>query len=245
MTRATLVVPCYDEERRLDRERLLAFAALPEISLVVVDDGSRDGTRRVLEELARARPDRIELLPLDVNGGKGEAVRLGMLRALDRGAPATGYTDADLSTPPEEMARLVRRLDETGAAAVIGARVMLAGRRIERSAMRHALGRVFAGLADAILRVPFYDTQCGAKVFRDGPALRAALAEPFRSRWAFDVELLGRLLEHVTIDRVVEEPLREWIDVRGSKVSLGGMARTLVDLARIHRELERARKPGA
>jgi glycosyltransferase involved in cell wall biosynthesis len=239
---ATIVVPCYDEEHRLDRSRILSFADLPGIELLLVDDGSRDKTREVLDDLHAKSPRRITVLPLDTNGGKGEAVRLGLLRALDSGAKIVGYTDADLSTPPEEMQRLVKRLEEAKVSVVLGSRVMLAGRRIERHAMRHALGRLFATLADHILRVPFYDTQCGAKVFRDTPALRAALAEPFTSRWAFDVELLGRLLVSLPIEQFIEEPLREWIDVGGSKVRMSGMVKTLLDLQRIDSSLKKLRK---
>jgi len=137
------------------------------------------------------------------------------------------------------MARLVERLEEKKVSVVVGARVMLAGRKIERKFVRHALGRVFAGIADAILGHPFYDTQCGAKVFRDSPELRNALAEPFASRWAFDVELLGRLLQHLPIEEFCEEPLREWVDVGGSKVKMTAMAKTLVDLAKINSKLKR------
>ena len=244
----TVVVPCFDEERRLDRARLLAFADEPGISLLFVDDGSRDRPRAVVEELAKAKPGRISVLGLDRNGGKGEAVRRGLVRALEGGARIVGYVDADLSTPPDEVLRLRSELDASGVSVVVGSRVQLVGRRIERRNSRHMLGRVFATVAARILETPFYDTQCGAKLFRDVPALRAALAEPFRSRWAFDVELLGRLLVGVggeaglPVTEFLEVPLRTWIDAPGSKVDFAGMARSLVDLARIDAELARLRK---
>lgn len=244
----SIVVPCFDEERRLDRPRMLAFADAPGLKLLFVDDGSRDGTRSVLEELARAKPGRVEVLALERNGGKGEAVRRGMLRALEGGAPIVGYVDADLSTPPDEVARLKSEMDASGVSVVVGSRVQLVGRHIERRNTRHMLGRVFATVAARILETPFYDTQCGAKLFRDGPALRAALAEPFRSRWAFDVELLGRLLVGVggatglPVTEFLEVPLRTWIDAPGSKVDFKGMARSLVDLAVIDAELVRLRR---
>ncbi|MBZ0118578.1 MAG: hypothetical protein K8H88_16360, partial [Sandaracinaceae bacterium] len=75
---------------------------------------------------------------------------------------------------------------------------------------------------------------CGAKLFRDGPALRAALAVPFSSRWSFDVELLGRLFAGgVARDRVVEVPLRTWVDIGGSKLRPSGALKAGIDLLRL------------
>jgi hypothetical protein len=201
----------------------------------------------VLEDLARDARGRASALHLLENVGKGEAVRQGLLRAIADGADIVGYADADLSTPPVELLKLLRHLEEEHVQAVIGARVMLIGRRIERKRVRHYLGRVFASIAETILRMPFYDTQCGAKFFRTTPLLREALASPFTSRWAFDLELLGRLLVGVGDERgllpgeLIEVPLDEWIDVGGSKLNVGSMAKTLLDLARIEVEMERLR----
>lgn len=243
---AIIVVPCFDEAARLDRDRFLALSR--SARLLFVDDGSTDETLRVLRELEARGGGRIEAHPLPRNVGKGEAVRVAMNRALDAGAAIVGYLDADLSTPPSEAVRLVGELERRGVAVVLGSRVRLVGHRIERRWTRHALGRVFVTVADAILRVPFYDTQCGAKFFRATPMLRAALAAPFCSRWAFDVELLGRLLAGTRelapyeASDIAELPLLEWIDVGESKLRLGGMARTLVDLAKIEREVARLRR---
>ena len=151
-----------------------------------------------------------------------------MREALGRGAGLVGYLDADLSTPPGELFRLRAAFDRPGVEAVLGARVALLGTDIERSAARHYLGRVFASLASLILRARVYDTQCGAKLFRASPALEAALAAPFLSRWAFDVELLGRLLTGndqvpgLPLSAVVEVPLTTWHDVKGSKLGRAG-----------------------
>jgi glycosyltransferase involved in cell wall biosynthesis len=242
MASSVLVVPCFNEERRLDRDGFGWLAKQPELELLFVDDGSTDGTRRVLEEMGA------NVLALDTNRGKGEAVRRGMLAGLERGAEVIGYTDADLSTPPTELVRLRDKLVSDRLDVVVGARVLLIGTQIERRLLRHALGRVFATVAAEILRMPFYDTQCGAKFFRDVPALRAALATPFGSRWAFDVELLGRLrigtrdALGVPIEKFREVPLEKWHDVPDSKLRFGGMATTLLDLARIGRALARQRK---
>jgi dolichyl-phosphate beta-glucosyltransferase len=107
---------------------------------------------------------------------------------------------------------------------------------------------VFATFASIFLRIPVYDTQCGAKVFRATPALREALATPFRSSWVFDVELLGRLLRGsptvgpVPLAEFEEMPLREWRDVGGSRLTPFGMARAAADLFVVGFRLNRQRR---
>jgi glycosyltransferase involved in cell wall biosynthesis len=245
---ATLVIPCYNEERRLDRPALVAMVdGRADLRLLLVDDGSRDGTRGVLEELAAARPGRVEALALARNGGKAEAVRAGLRAALAAGAEVVGYFDADLSTPPEEMLRLLEVI-LAGPSVVLGSRVALLGADIHRTASRHYLGRVFASFASLVLDARVYDTQCGAKLFRRSPALAAALEAPFLSRWAFDVELLGRLFAGapdapgVAPSEVVEVPLRTWRDVPGSKLAPAAMLGALGDLARIRFDLAKRRR---
>src|SRR5262249_19393070 len=162
--------------------------------------------------------------------------RRGMLAALERGADVLGYVDADLSTPVGELRRLVAILrGSPNVDVLLAARVSLLGNDIQRRAMRHYLGRVFASLASLLLRLRVYHPPGGPKCFRPPPALEAALAEPFLSRWAFDVELLGRLVigtpaaRGLAVDRFREVPLRAWADVAGSKLDVGAMARTLIE----------------
>lgn len=250
---AAIVIPFYNEERRCfagePRERLAELARHPSVEVVAVDDGSRDRTPDLLRDLAAASGGKVEVLPLAKNGGKGEAVRRGMLHAVARGKKTIGFTDADFSTRPAELLELLDELDSRADLDVlIASRVLLVGRKVERQAMRHYLGRVFATIAANILRTPFYDTQCGAKLFRTTPALESALSQPFVSRWAFDVELLGRLLigtpdtPGIPLERMREVPLEEWVDAGGSKVTTAAMAKTLADLALIEVELTRLRR---
>ena len=235
-----LVIPMYNEADRLDPAGLDALARLG-FRLIAVDDGSTDATRNRLDTLG------VEVLAQPTNRGKGEAVRTGLVYAIAQGHPIVAFTDADLATPPAEMARLHAALGPEQDV-VLGSRVLLAGHTVERRASRHYLGRLFATLAAHILRTPFYDTQCGAKVLRATPALAAALAEPFRSRWAFDVELLGRLLigsptvPPVPAERFREVPLETWIDRGASKVTTRGKVATLVDLAGVELDLQRLRR---
>ena len=241
-----IVVPCFDEAARLDPAGLAGLAERTGARIVLVDDGSTDGTGALLQTLVDDQPDRFRLITLPTNVGKGETVRRGLLGALDEGAGVVGYYDADLATPPAEMARLVQvMVDHPELEAVMGARVGLLGHRIQRSTIRHYLGRVFATASSLVLGLDVYDTQCGAKVLRDGSVLRSALAEPFQSRWAFDVELLGRLHrgtgggEGLPASAFREVPLTEWRDVGGTKIGLRSSMRAATDLVRIARAQRR------
>jgi len=242
----TIVVPCFNEERRLDLEALQALGQTPAWRLLLVDDGSTDGTPALLRALADGA-DSIDVVSLPTNSGKAEAVRHGLRHAIAGGASIVSYYDADLSTPPDELHRLVEKLAaRDDLHVVMAARVALLGRDIERRAHRHYLGRVFATFASLSLDLPVYDTQCGAKVLRVTPTLEAALARPFRSRWAFDVELLGRLLypgpglEPVPRGAIVEIPLRVWHDTAGSKLGPTAMGKAALELALIARETRRS-----
>src|SRR4029079_9753109 len=167
---------------RLDAAALLTFVdGHPDASLLLVNDGSTDATGAVLDQLAQARPGRIAALQLSPNGGKAEAVRQGLRAALAAGAEIVGFLDADMSTPPSEIDDLLAALARPGVQVAIGARIRMLGYDIDRSTVRHYLGRVFATAASLILRASAYDTQCGAKLFRAGPALSEALSVAFLS----------------------------------------------------------------
>jgi glycosyltransferase involved in cell wall biosynthesis len=234
------VVPCFNEAERLDQAAFVALVhdSAP-ASLVLVDDGSSDETLAVLRALGKRAGASTEIVALPKNRGKAEAVRQGLRRALDGQAEIVGYIDADLATPPGELARLAALVRNGHYDLLMGSRVQLLGRTIERSHLRHYLGRVFATAASLSLRLPVYDTQCGAKLFRRTPALSAALAQPFISRWAFDVELIARLLhpptgmDPIAVEHIREEPLLAWADVPGSKLKTVAALRSGIDLLRL------------
>jgi dolichyl-phosphate beta-glucosyltransferase len=231
-----IVVPCFDEAARFDVDAFVGLGAKVD-RLLLVDDGSTDRTTDLLDAVARRAGDGVRVLRLGRNGGKAEAVRAGLAAALDGGASITGYFDADLATPIDELLRLIDVLHgDAGRDVVLASRVGLLGHAIERRLTRHYLGRLYATAASVTLGVPVYDTQCGAKVFRDTPALRAALTTPFPDRWSFDVELLARLLHPagntppVAAEAIVEVPLRAWRDVAGSKMRPIASARAALAL---------------
>ena len=222
-----VVVPCYNEANRLQPARFSEFLEQDQdIHFLFVNDGSKDATLRVLEQLRASHPDRIHVLDKKINGGKAEAVRSGMLHAIASGHVAvTGFWDADLATPLEVIPRLMSKLEEVPARQMIfGSRVRLLGHAIHRKTIRHYLGRCFATAVSIVLGLPVYDTQCGAKLFRITPELGVILAAPFLSRWIFDVEIIARFLAvhnhdaSYATDAIYEHPLPRWEDVAGSKV---------------------------
>lgn len=243
----TVVVPCYNEAARLVPEQLDELATAADARVLAVDDGSTDDTGALLAQLAARDTGRVDVLALAANVGKGEAVRHGLRAAIATGADLVAYCDADFAAPPGEVARVVDTLRAAESAEVVlGSRVALLGSDIERSALRHYAGRLFATAGSLVLGVPVYDTQCGAKAFRVTDDLRRALAAPFASRWAFDVELLGRLLGEVggRTERFVELPLGCWRESGGSKLTAGAGLRAFVDLVRIRRALRVRRTSG-
>jgi glycosyltransferase involved in cell wall biosynthesis len=239
---AIIVVPCYNEAARLRPAAFRDFLdGAPDVGLLMVDDGSTDGTAAVLHDLAASCPQ-VDVHVLPRNSGKAEAVRQGMLRAFERGPSFTGYWDADLAAPLAAIPLLLNLLRARPALDMaMGSRVQLLGSHIRRSAYRHYLGRVLATAAAAVLRLPVYDTQCGAKVLRVNERTRTVFESRFRSRWLFDVELLARLLTAQaddTVDpqtRINEMPLAEWTEVPGSKVRMKDGVAALIELYRIQR----------
>jgi dolichyl-phosphate beta-glucosyltransferase len=237
-----LIVPCYNEASRFHTERILEWiGSESRTRLVLVDDGSRDATLSLLESIRQKFPDRVSVLPLKPNGGKAEAVRAGLLFALDTFRPdIIGFWDADLATPLDAFDRLVDVLNNRpDIEMVFGSRVKLLGRYVERRPLRHYLGRIFATAASVMLNMPIYDTQCGAKLFRVVPHTRRIFAEPFLSKWVFDVEIIARYLQmergdtKLVENRIYEYPLETWIDVAGSKVRPTDFFTALWDTVRI------------
>ncbi len=173
-----IVVPCYNEATRLNTEAMAAgMAALEDVSILLVDDGSTDSTHRVLEGLCRAEPGAFSMLRLERNAGKAEAVRAGVNQALGAGAEFVGYWDADLATPLDQIGVFRSILvDRPELVAVLGSRVRRLGSNIERNQSRNLLGRIFATAASLVLGLPVYDTQCGSKIFRAVPAVKNSFA---------------------------------------------------------------------
>ena len=194
MKTTALVIPCRNEYARLRPEAFFdAIAQNPSLTFIFVDDGSTDRTDETLAFLERASAA-IKALYLPRHQGKAEAVRTGVNWALAHtSADFIGFWDADLATPLSELSAFLAALaTDASCWAAIGSRWPHLGARIGRSGGRGLAGAVMHTLIRTLARLPVYDTQCGAKLFRRDLAARV-FVRPFISRWLFDVELLKRI----------------------------------------------------
>jgi len=238
-----IVIPCFNEEKRLNIPAFLSFIrAKQNINFLFVNDGSTDRTLQILQNLCTELPDRMDVFSLEKNSGKAEAVRQGVLEALKTSAQFVGYWDSDLATPLDIIPEFHKVLtQQPNLEMILGSRIKLLGHSIERKAGRHYLGRIAATLSSWVLRIPVYDTQCGAKLFRVSDNLISIFQSPFISGWIFDIELIARFIlryrntDETPVERIFYEyPLQKWQDVDGSKIKLSSYFTSLLDLMRIH-----------
>ncbi|MFA6294175.1 MAG: glycosyltransferase [Victivallales bacterium] len=230
LKKTCLVIPCYNEEARLDIGEYRKFSGA--VYFLFVNDGSSDGTLKLLEKEVLGFAS---VLNLENNSGKAEAVRRGMmhLKTLPFYADIewAGFWDADLATPLDEVENMLRFADGVcpDADALFGSRICRLGSEIRRNPTRRVISRFFCLIFKSLYRIQTYDSQCGAKIFRKGIVDRA-FSEPFISRWIFDVEIILRLKG----SRMVEYPVKKWIDVKGSKVmKLGNVVTISRDIFRL------------
>jgi dolichyl-phosphate beta-glucosyltransferase len=213
------VVPCFNEEKRLLVESFYQFVnEYPHVSLLFVDDGSSDQTLKVIKKLSERSPQ-ISFLHLESNVGKAEAIRLGFLTIDIADFSFIGYWDADLATPLCEIELFMEMAQTQKYDVIMGSRILRLGSHIKRKWQRHILGRLFATTASLLLKLPVYDTQCGAKLFTT-KIVKDIFQTSFMSKWLFDVEILFRYkkLPIFHNNRIIEIPLRYWQDEQGSKL---------------------------
>lgn len=241
----SIIIPAYNEERRLPRGLAQIrdyFASrtmdASRVEILVVDDGSTDGTARVVQEWRREMPD-LRLVSNERNRGKGYSVRHGMLAAKGRIAL---FTDADLSSPIEESQKLL-------AALAAGNEVALGSRALDRSLiavhqsrLRELAGILFNGCVRLFTGLPFSDTQCGFKAFLREPC-RVIFEQQRIERFGFDPEILFLARRHGL--RAVEVPVR-WAHDPATKVHvLRDSLRMFSDLVYIRWNALRGRYPVA
>lgn len=213
----SIVIPAYNEERRLPRAlgQILDYLAgkgcsAAKAEIIVVDDGSTDATADVVNDWARRAPS-LRLVSNGENRGKGYSVRHGMLEARGRIAL---FTDADLSSPIQELEKLLAALAEGNDVAIGSRAVDRSLIEVHQSPYRELAGIIFNGFVRLFTGLPFQDTQCGFKAFRLEPS-RVVFEQQRIERFGFDPEILFLAQRHGL--RSIEVPVR-WAHDPATKV---------------------------
>ncbi len=220
MNSLCIIIPCYNEARRFDREVFEKYYHDSRIHFYFVNDGSSDDTSRMLEAIQKDK-ERVRVVHLEKNVGKAEAVRLGVLKAYKTEQfEYIGFWDADFATPLTEIDKMTE-VSRSGFQIIAGSRIKRLGARIERSAFRHYFGRIFSTLVTKLFQLPIYDTQCGAKLFHQS-SIPVLFDESFHDKWMFDLELFIRYRNsrgaRSLVNDCYEHPLSSWKEVGGSKL---------------------------
>ncbi|MEP1487430.1 MAG: response regulator [Algibacter sp.] len=233
-----VVIPCYNEEDRLLSKEFIDFVdSNLGYHLCFVNDGSTDKTLEVLNILQKDRETNISVFNCEKNGGKGEAVRQGVLHlAKDPQLDYIGYLDADLSTDFRDFDDLVKTIETSDFKIVSGSRMSRMGADITKESARKIISKTINLIIRTILGMSFNDTQCGAKIM-DKDIVKHMFKDKFITRWIFDVEIFIRMRKHYgkkkAISYICEQPLKRWIHADGSKLSMKDSIKIVGQLGQI------------
>lgn len=233
-----IVIPCYNEEERLLGEEFRNFAHKNlGYHLCFVNDGSKDRTLEVLHELSKGKEDYISVYDCEKNGGKAEAVRLGMLHLAKQSQfDYIGFLDADLSTNFDDFVDLANTISNSQYKLVFGSRMARMGADITKQSARAIISKTINFIIRKILGMDINDTQCGAKIMTKD-VIEKTFQEKFITQWIFDVEIFMRMKKiygtKQTQELILEKPLNRWIHADGSKLSMKDSIKIIGQLGQI------------
>ena len=234
-----IIIPCYNEEKGLPKQEYIRFIEnSKDILICFVNDGSSDNTLTLLENLKDNYPTKVDVVSYSKNVGKAEAIRTGInFCQTNYNYNYIAYLDADLATTLEECYSMTTYFNDK-IEFVFGSRIKRIGANIDRKKSRFLIGRTIATVISMILKLPVYDTQCGCKLFTKDLAEKVFVA-PFISKWLFDVEIINRIIQiygrEVVLSKMIEIPLKSWIEKGDSKVKTSYMFKLWIDLYKISR----------
>jgi dolichyl-phosphate beta-glucosyltransferase len=222
MPSLSIIIPCYNEEKRLNIEKVEDFLNQNNhVSIVFVNDGSTDRTAFILEQISKNFPQKTEILSNASQKGKAESVRAGMLKSVQNAdINYHGFMDADMALSFKEFERLFKVICPTEKKFIFGSRIKKIGSDIRRNEWRHFYSRIIATILGFITKMNVYDTQCSAKIFRR-EIIPQIFGEKFKTKWLFDAEIICRIFyQFGDLNKSgIEEPVVEWTEIKGSKLT--------------------------
>jgi dolichyl-phosphate beta-glucosyltransferase len=218
MQKIAIIIPCYNEEKRIRKELVVSLLLQSAVDVYLANDGSKDNTLTVLEDISADFNDRCFVLNYKQNKGKAATIYNAANELINKNLYShIGYFDADFSTPIPEMLQMLKELNKNPDYFITGCRVKLLNTNIDRKLYRHIIGRIIVTLVNFRFKLGVYDTQCGAKIFPVSIA-KTAFNAPFLTSWLFDMEIFIRLKNNNLMFNGREFPLLNWKDVEGSKL---------------------------
>jgi glycosyltransferase involved in cell wall biosynthesis len=216
----SIVIPYYNEEQRFPLSAFMGqILYYPEISFILVDDGSTDSlTFRIRDLVDQLKIENLSILEFPKNLGKGSALRAGMKKGLQNNSKVIAFLDADFSTSLEELIRLVEILENSQASAVIGSRISNDSNVIKSEFYRLFFGKIFSAFARRYFQLDLRDTQCGAKAFKVSQTLKETLDRDVIDPWLYDLQLLVPIIKSGGI--ILEVELNYWANQDNSKFNL-------------------------
>ena len=189
MQKVAIIIPCYNEEKRLDYNNIEPLLLNSSIDVYFANDGSKDNTVEIINSIIANHQQRLHLINFTENSGKANTIfkAINQIHQQDK-YDFIGYFDADFSTPSEEIIRLVEEISKRKREFLIGSRILLLNSGIKRKYYRHIIGRVIITLINLKFKLGIYDTQCGSKLFSK-KIIPKAFDKPFYTSWLFDVEI--------------------------------------------------------
>lgn len=242
--KTVMVVPCFNEAHRFPIEYWNDLIhSEPSTHWIFVNDGSKDATGNILEELVKGST--AEIIHNKKNLGKGNSVREGFMYAFRQHPQfkTFGYMDSDGAFSKEDLIRLIEKVAELRLLdqeldAILSSRVALAGHHINRKTSRHYIGRLIATYLTRDWVGAPYDTQSGLKLFVNSNSFQKALTEPFNTSWFVDIEIMTRIgIENGGNLNLWEQPLTSWSDISGSKLNLKQTPKLLREMLMARREV--------
>ena len=229
------MVPCFNEEKRINLNYFEELSSLPNVEIIFYDDGSNDMTRNLLKKFVSNIPTKTRLLWSDQNCGKAKAILDAWRKVYDEEFNYIGMLDADGATSIIDVCQIVSLIDsKKDYDAIWGSRAKLAGRQINRKLYRHIIGRTLHYILRKLYRQEIYDTQAGIKIFKKSTAIEKIIHNSkLSSKWFLEIEILCQIHEQGSQLLIWEEPLYEWKDVKGSKLKLSNFLQIFVSVIKM------------